>query len=594
MSCQEGGTPGGLPLKGYSAFKPLRSVATGEENLVVVNPSTGKEEVKKKITLYQHQFQAEGDITAWQLKKSCHWQSPAYGAGSLAVLGLVGSLGIGGAVAAGIGVPSAEPINLPGTFEYKIIDPGGNIIFWSRVNLCLTGMVLVNAAIGPGMFGTFTAWLGTDRSVDWRSRRKNTPPIDSTIAKPQPPVLVPTTDIEGKPVGGVFIYHHGMPTGAGRLMVQRAEESDNSSGELVFTNLGNQEMTLVPDSGISGGLYSKVDLTASRGKVYYYRIVAEGDGEPNIGDAISTLIYNKQSCRTIIETFVIDGKPTVNHPDRKYSGNERLTYDEYVDDYIVYPKNREETFLLCPPEILGVTNQTMILDFDWYGPMYKMKIPNGSILRVVMDGTSFGTFSQKGKTAAWQFSAKTESILWGVITDVAGRMISTSPEGTGMALINAENVNEGGTIHTNRTKIIFAQGSSAFVLKSITGGTYVFVNEDRKTKIYFSSNGSVFESIKTTTGEDYEIFLEAHNILDLTQDKDGVIYLLSQFGNDLYVTRNIDNYIQNYFVSNKPSGNCVFELGGAAFSADAISIVCSDFRFLSSDKGLTWRLQGIS
>ena len=587
MSCQSGGIPAGLPLKNYTQFLPVRSIETGTETIAGTAPP-------KTRSIYQYQFQADGDITDWQLKKTCHWERDkldTLGSGASGV-----GIGFGAAVVSGIGIPVVAGIGIPGSFEYRIIDPSGTIIFWSRVNLLLTGAVLISPSIGPSSFGLYTVTLGPDRSFDWRTRKydplvtQNTP-----IERPEPPVLIPALDPkDGTPTGAIEIYVHSFPKGATDLYVQRADVPDNPKEIPLFSTIANSTMGKINDPLIPN-LYGYTDNSAKLGMNYFYRVIAvDGNmGHDNPGIAYSILSYNKDSFRTIIETFVIDGKPTVNHPSRTYSGLERLTYDDYGPTYVTYPKGREETFLLCPPEITGVTDSKITLDFDWYGPMYHMKIPNGSILKLIFDGASFGTFSQRGKAASWQFSYKTESVIWGAISDVANRLISASPEGGGIAVVTAENINSGQSLGTNRARVVFSKGSSAFVLRSRDNIFYVFVLEDNKWKIYFSTNGATsFEVEKDVSGNDYVLFAnQTVKVVDVTIDRNGIIYLLADGGNSMYIYRNIDDYERAIFVAPK-GGNFRFELAGNKYGSAGMSIVADDFRYTSDNNGMTWHKRG--
>jgi hypothetical protein len=571
--CNNGGNPEVLPIKGYGPFKPIRAIESGEENIL---DAEGKPfDPPKKRTLYQYQFQADGDITEWQLMKSCHWLL-ALIAGFGAVMGGSGIAG-GGLGAVGFG-----GVDIGGSFEYKIVNPGGEIIFWSRVNLCLNIIMLLTL---------YTVTFAPDRSVDWRSRRFHTSPgeVSPGVGKPDYPVLLPVVDNSGRPNGKIKIAHHGMPSGATKLFVERTLAFDDPSIELPPTlNFEQIDDTPMGDNG--NGIFIRDDLTSKLGTNYFYRIKAMNDDNlASHGDAFSIRAYNKDSCRTIIETFVIDGKPTVSHPDINISGAERITYDEYAAVNIVYPKNREETFLTCPPQIFGSGVGSIPLDFNWYGPIYKTNIPNGSILRIVMDGISFGSFTQRGRAAEWQFSAKTISILWGVITDISGRILSTSPEGTGVAVINAENVNSKDPIQTNRARIVFDKGNSAFILKQSNGTILVFVTEDTVTKMYTSTNnGSTFTAVTQLNGDDYTIPIGNGKIIDVTMDKDKIIYLLYTHGTALYVTTSMNDYDNPALVAQSESPMCRFDQGGNEFGGITMSIIGPTTRYVTTDGGVVW------
>jgi len=569
----------------FGNWKPFKSTDEAEEVLDLGPPL-----VTRKIWVYQLDT-GGGDITAFQLKKNIFWEAyPREGAGMLPPVSAVAPI---------MSVPNIVLQNKLGVFEYRIEDPGGNTIFWQRVYICINAMFFIFGGLGGASLNDFLWTEGQDRTDAYKPKRVQRIPDDYVVEIPNPPLLIAKSNVYGAPEQGVNIIYDGLPKNINdpsapvKLFIDRGVDNGSQDGQITINwnapNIGPPGgMQLQPGSTTR---YLFTDTSAQFGQEYFYRIKAVSGSEVTYSDAISVQIFNNNHCRSEIQTMTIGGLDTVLN----YKNPGQLTPDHPTYKSMLWG-NRAEFGSLDPNNGNEFTDNGGIVSSWWYSPIYKFRIPNGSKLKLIMDGFSSTAFTQRGRAAEWQFSYELGNTVVGSVRTPNRVHHLVQPNANGSITIGKRIADDTGNMTSEIGHQEVIKGASGALLVRKRGGPiYALTQENNGISVYISDgmgNYDPYIYIKQDNAQK-SLFNEekGYALLDVTRKNTGEIQVLAEKGDWLFYQTSRDSWDYIYPVGRKDKDNDYRIEEDQTPGRGYMTIAAQNHRFISHDGGKHWEEQ---
>jgi hypothetical protein len=568
--------------KGFSPWLPLET----------------KEITENGIKKWVGQFPVDEEVSLWALRKFVHWEA------SIDRLQAFGQqlmfAGSGASLLGGMTIPSMQIDIGAGSFEYLITDPQGKIIMWQKIHLVLNLIWMVQSVLGIMNIGFFIWNSLEDRSYHYRNRRFPTAAKNENPTL-EPPIVKALKNSNQEFTGKILIRYNGRPTynNGSEVNEMRVERALIESGNLDKADppsLAFDEIGVMSYDTTDNFFY--YEDSPERAELYIYRVTA-GD---SYSDGISGITFGRYRTHTFIETFVIDGMPTIDHPDLTINGSERISYADYADK-VWFPRGREETLYLDPAAGGSYTDSEAIVDTWWNSPIYSFKIPRGSILTLKADYFLIPSNTDgRSRNKLWQFSYKTApSPLWGIIRRIAGNMLHAQATSDGVSIVSAEKYDETSKIATNKVLLTFEGKYGAFLYETPHGYVYCGLVTNKGTELWVSTDkganfgpvgGKYKEEDGTRVPDPILLFDSSTTIvpIDVTQDEFGHVYILGESGANLYIEIDPEKDGENVHPIGKKQPDNLYRLidYSDTMGQRAIKVGGNTHAFVSTNGGINW------